>query len=90
VGVLKQVAKRPEKPQCDTYVLTREEFDALPEYSCSIPTGTTIGKEWKRRKEYKSSCDEWSMGEYVEIGKKDRVGIAWADIEIEENKNARA
>ena len=28
--------------------LTRAEFEALPEYSCSLPTGTTPGKRWRR------------------------------------------
>ena len=28
--------------------LTTKEFDDLLEYSCSIPTGTTLGKRWKR------------------------------------------
>lgn len=28
--------------------LTRAEFDALPEYSCSLPTGTTLGKRWRK------------------------------------------
>lgn len=28
--------------------LTQSQLDGLPEYSCSIPTGTTIGKRWKR------------------------------------------
>jgi len=28
--------------------LTKSELDHLPEYSCSNPTGTTIGKMWKR------------------------------------------
>jgi hypothetical protein len=28
--------------------LTRAELDSLPEYSCSLPTGATIGKQWKR------------------------------------------
>jgi len=29
-------------------VLTRREFEELGEYSCSLPTGTTVGKRWKR------------------------------------------
>ncbi|GAH84170.1 unnamed protein product [marine sediment metagenome] len=32
----------------DNIYLTKEQFDALPEYSTSIPTGTTAGKQWKR------------------------------------------
>jgi len=33
----------------DDTLLTQKEFDDLLEYSTSIPTGTTIGKRWKRR-----------------------------------------
>lgn len=31
----------------NTY-LTQKQFDELLEYSTSIPTGTTAGKQWKR------------------------------------------
>lgn len=27
--------------------LTQAEFDALPEYSCTLPTGAVTGKQWK-------------------------------------------
>lgn len=29
------------------YEIKRDEFFALPEYSCSIPTGTRVGKIWR-------------------------------------------
>lgn len=28
-------------------VLSSDEFAKLPEYSCSLPTGTTVGRRWK-------------------------------------------
>lgn len=28
--------------------MTRARLDELPEYSCTLPTGTTPGKKWKR------------------------------------------
>jgi len=28
--------------------LTRREFDRMPEYSQTLPTGKTIGKRWRR------------------------------------------
>lgn len=37
-----------------TALMTQKELEGLPEYSSSIPTGTTIGKRWKR-KLYKES-----------------------------------
>jgi len=33
--------------------VTRAEFDALLDYSCSLPTCTSLGKKWKR--------DDWSF-----------------------------
>lgn len=70
-----------------TYVLTQKEFDALPEYSCSIPTGQSIGKEWKRKNNYYDSSKGWILGEYVEHSDPEKFGIAWANIEIEEKIN---
>jgi len=32
----------------DTAYLSWSELKDLPEYSCSVPTGTTLGKVWKR------------------------------------------
>ena len=32
--------------------LTTPQFEALLEYSSSLPTGTTIGKRWRRREPY--------------------------------------
>ena len=63
--------------------LTRAEFDALPEYSCSLPTGTAVGKRWKR---HDGSFDRaflarggkptWMVGEYTrEVMVSDRVVV---------------
>jgi len=50
----------------DCIALTQEAFDVLPNYSHSIPTGTTIGKQWKclvkRNREDKGT---WYMKEYT-------------------------
>lgn len=52
--------------------LTPREFAALPEYSCSLPTGTTIGKRWKRldgshdhRFKAAGGQPRWMVGEYT-------------------------
>ena len=52
--------------------LTSREFAALPEYSCSLPTGTTIGKRWKRldgshdqRFLASGGKPRWMVGEYT-------------------------
>jgi hypothetical protein len=42
----------PKSGQCvcddKTAVMDQEYFDQLGEYSCSLPSGTFIGKRWKR------------------------------------------
>jgi hypothetical protein len=68
----------------DLVVLTKDEFDALPEYSCSTPTGTTIGRLWKRKKDYDDETKGWKMGEYTPHYKPKTVGIRWRHIVIEE------
>lgn len=63
-------------------VISREELAALLEYSCSLPTGTTIGKRWRRdtnayRDDRRGVPSEWVLGEYVDIGDPANVGIRW-------------
>lgn len=80
--------------------LTASELAELPEYSCSLPTGTTIGKRWRRNRaayargtvvglhpfdgtpivEYPD--EEWWLGEYVDIGEPERVGIVWRRVRV--------
>lgn len=59
------------------------EFDALLEYSTTLPTGTTIGKKWKRHIRSGAHQGEWWLGEYVADpdGNPNMVGITWAKIE---------
>jgi hypothetical protein len=63
-----------------TIRLAQEELGALPEYSCSVPTGVRIGKQWKRKINYHDVSKGWMLGEYVEIGSKTEVGISWKKI----------
>lgn len=61
-------------------ILTQKEFDDLPEYTISLPTGTFIGKQWKRDMEW---CKRgWVMGEYTNHPDPNLVGIIWRDIFI--------
>lgn len=66
--------------------LTQAEFDALPEYSCSLPTGTTPGKRWKREDgahdfAFKSQGGRprWVIGEYdpQDDGSTPTIKINW-------------
>lgn len=68
--------------------LRRAEFDALLEYSCTLPTGTTVGKRWKRRVPYQYGPGdklEWFLGEYVEDPDPTKVGILWKRIQVVES-----
>lgn len=42
--------------------MTRRAFEALPEYTTTIPTGTTPGKRWRRNVYWDGS--EWWQGRY--------------------------
>jgi len=65
-------------------ILTLAEFDALPEYSLSAPTGTFVGKRWKRRlwDEERRRWGGWLMGEYEPDpqGRADYVQIRWREV----------
>lgn len=39
-------------------------FKRLMDYSCSVPTGTTIGRWWKRRVDYNDASKGWLLGCY--------------------------
>lgn len=73
----------------DTVALSRAEFDELPEYSCTLPTGGTIGRRWKRCEPYHASREfgapdaTWYLGEYVDIGDETKVGVTWSLIHVE-------
>lgn len=45
-------------------LLTLQQFRALPNYSCTLPTGTTAGKMWRRAARYhrQGLSDEWWQG----------------------------
>ena len=59
--------------------LTRDELEALPEYSISLPTGVIIGKRWKRNINFMAPSQmahpfdgaelrrqpDWWIGEFV-------------------------
>lgn len=81
-----KTATQPNKMSIETIVLTKKEFDSLPEYSCSIPTGTTIGKKWKRNiyafdraahdPRTGNKVEEWYLHEYIEHPNPNKVGIS--------------
>lgn len=63
--------------------ITQSALNALPDYSCSFPTGTTIGKRWRRAED-----GGWVIGEYVASEDPDRVSIKWWQPEITSDPDA--
>lgn len=65
--------------------MSQKAFDSLGEYSCSYPTGTRIGKTWKRNVNAFVSPPRpplWLIGEYVPCNEPEKVGIDWRRIEV--------
>lgn len=70
----------------ETIVLTEKEFNSLPEYSCTLPTGTTIGKKWKSNiHAFDPRCydprtgntiEDWYLQEYIPHKDPKLVGIS--------------
>lgn len=64
--------------------LTAQEFMDLREYSCSYPTGTTIGKRWRRldgsfdhKWQARGGKPFWVIGEFVDHPDPRLVKINW-------------
>ena len=67
--------------------IKRHELDQMSEYSTSLPTGTAIGKRWKRNINMLAGPHGfavegegppiWRVGEYVPHLDPDLVGIKW-------------
>jgi hypothetical protein len=61
--------------------ISRDELLQLPEYTTSLPTGTTIGKRWRRSK----GDGGWEIGEYVRSALPNHVGIKWYQVQLLED-----
>jgi hypothetical protein len=59
--------------------LTQKEFNKLLEYSFTIPTGTIIGKQWKKGVPYDNPT-KWYLCEYIEHEDPNKVGILYKQI----------
>lgn len=64
-------------------MLSAAEFEALRNYSGSLPTGQTIGKRWRERRPYMCGpgiVNEYFMGEYVASRIPGKIGVEWTPI----------
>lgn len=68
--------------------MTWPELERLPEYSATVPTGTTEGKRWRRNRDargrggYGTPTSRWMIGEYGPP-EGDSVPITWYDVEVQ-------
>lgn len=62
--------------------MTQPEVDALLEYSTTLPTGKTLGKQWKRRLYVGPKRGAWLLCEYVEDPDPAYVAISAREIRI--------
>ncbi len=72
--------------------LTQREFDALPEYSRSMPTGPKPGFRWRRDVNWarlRGADAEWWHAEAIDDPDPKQVGIVWRPIVIVENGGAK-
>lgn len=73
-----------------TMAFDRVEFSALPEYSTSLPTGTAVGKRWRRSITIQEAVGvdwdgcvvyvrrrDWIVGRYEEDPDPSMVAIKW-------------
>ncbi len=58
-------------------VMLRRDLEKLPEYSASLPTGTTIGTKWRRL-----VGSMWWIGEYVASRTPGYVDIRWQRVYV--------
>lgn len=65
-------------------VMGQAAFDALPEYSTSLPTGQAIGKRWKKHIRTGPSTGRWILGEYAKASDPRNILIIWSWIKIVE------
>lgn len=66
--------------------ISRKTFDALPEYSLTLPSLTTIGKVWKANRAMtwagRTGPDDWLICEFVSHPDPNLVGIDYRRPEI--------
>lgn len=65
---------------CGVAFVSPLAFKRLRDYSCSLPTGQTIGKQWKRRRSYEHESMGWQLGEYSGCNQPGHVSIIWRDL----------
>lgn len=61
----------------DKLSISKSEFDALPRYDLSLPTGVVAGKRWKYFNSLRLPGDQWLVGEYRETAEGAAIYTKW-------------
>lgn len=65
--------------------MSTRELEELDEYSCSLPTGTTFGKRWRKNASFGiEKPPVWWLGYYFDDNTPGMVAIGWRKIELTE------
>ena len=62
-------------------IVPHESFEKLDDYSCSVPTGTVIGKIWRRGEPFEGPRTWW-LGQYVKADNLNYVDIKWRELYV--------
>jgi len=69
--------------------MIQKELNKYAEYSCSLPTGQSLGKKWVRNQSFllpadhpKKHIGDWWLGEYVPDPDPKMIGVRWVPIEV--------
>jgi hypothetical protein len=67
-----------------TATIPLEHLEDLDDYSCTVPSGTVIGKVWRRHEPYSRSTGNgaWWLGEYAKCADPEMVTIIWRELFI--------
>lgn len=69
------------------------EVGSIPEYSHTLPSATTIGKVWKRKRNRSPATGDalnWVVGMYTPNADPRKVTIVWFDTEIRQGPKPRS
>lgn len=58
-----------------TALMSQEDFNKLLEYNSTLPTGSYVGKRWKRK-----HGEGWLMGEFAPNPDPKKIDIIWREV----------
>lgn len=90
------VIEEKKKQRVKTILITKQELDALYEYSQSIPSGELEGKIWKRSVETVNGDPRWQIGAFEKHEQEGKIWLKWywpiittIDYRVEKRKRYR-